>query len=163
MANFITIQDIKDYTAISSQVDEKFLSPFIETASDIYIEPVLGVSFSDELKDLIEISGVTGITGSNHTLLTKYIRPCHLWFCTFSALHFLDKKIKNGGIVRSAAADSTNLTETEFADFQQDVKDKAFFYKDRLKKYLDDNTSLFPSYGNCSSSGNSIGIYLGPS
>lgn len=165
MAEFITISDIKNESSVSAQVDPKFIEPYIKTASDMHIENILGTSFSDELKELIDIySGVTGITGSNYTLLVRYIKPAHIWSCVFEALHFLDKKIKNGGIVRSAGNDSTNLTTEDFQDFEQKIKDNTFFYKNKLINYLNDNANLFPSY-RCSASTNninSIGIYLGP-
>ncbi|HTF16626.1 MAG TPA: hypothetical protein VK658_01065 [Chryseolinea sp.] len=82
---------------------------------------------------------------------------------TLEALPFLDKKIKNSGIVQSAADGSRNLDQAQYDDFEQHVRDRAFFYRDRLVTYLNANKALFPSYGNCEPvKNNSIGIYLGP-
>jgi len=50
-----------------------------------------------------------------------------LWFTISEALPFLDKKIKQAGTIRSADERSTNLTQEEYNDFEQTIKDKAFF------------------------------------
>jgi len=159
---FITLPDIIDYSPISSQIDAKFIEPFITTSQDIHIEPVLGSTLNSDLLELIDTYNVTGITGTNQTLIVSYIQPAMIWLTAFEGLHFLDKKIKNSGIVKSAGDGSTNLSIEEFADFEKKIKDNAMFYKSRLVKYLNDNVSSFPSYCYTSTNNiNSIGLYLG--
>lgn len=60
--------------------------------------------------------------------------------------------MKNSSIVKSAGDCSTNLDQEEYNDFEQTIKDKALFYRDRLVTYLNAYTSLFQvyGYGNCS-------------
>jgi len=161
--NFLTIDLLKQIVPISMNVDAMLLEPFIPTAEEMNVNPILGLALTNELLVAIE-SGV--VTGNTLTLLNDYIIPASAWSTFYEAAPFIIYRSVNAGITKKQSDNSTALDQSEFAVYRQSINDKSVFYLNRLINYLEDNKALYPNYrvneiGCGIDRVNSSGFYLG--
>lgn len=161
---YLTVEDLKEITAIVKTVSAEYLSPFITVAEDMHInESILGTALDSELKSEIE-NGT--LSGNNETLVIHYIQPASAWYCFYEAAPFLSIKAFQKGLVKQASPESTPIDADELKSYRQAILDKATYYRNRLIDYLNTNATLYPNYRNsddCSGAGKKgygIGIYL---
>lgn len=156
----ITIEDIKNVTAISNNIDVEVLEPWLATSQDIYIRPLVGDALMDAMIASVASNG-TGYTG----LIDNYIlRPL-----AFAAWHdsdiFLHVKTQKKGLVTQASSDSTTASDTQFSNYSQRIEGKMTFYLNKLKDYLDTSAAkiLYPLYTSSEQINpqNSSSIFLG--
>lgn len=143
MITYSTIETLKEDTSISNNVDPKALLPYINPAELMHVTPIIGVALDNELKSLIEISG---LTGNNLTLVEDYIRPVSAYASWHDSSTFMHVKSTNKGLVHQTSDSSTTVDFATLKFYRQSIKDKMTFYEERLKNYLDDNKDLFPLY-----------------
>ena len=161
---YCTSANIKKITAIVQTVSEEYIEPFIMSAEEMHIIPILGTALDTELKSELS-QGI--LSGANETLVTNYIIPASAWYSFYDAVPFLSVKVFNKGLVKQFSDNSNPIDRDELKDYRQAVKDKATFYINNLRKFLIDNSSTYPLYrsdDNCDGGGGrhwSSGIYLG--
>jgi len=156
----ITIEDIKNVTSISDNVDVSILEPFLATSQDMYIRPVVG----DSLMDAMIASVASGGT-QYQALIDNYILKALAYSTWFSAAPFLHFKTHKKGIVVQSSDNSTNVTPEEFSIYVQRIENNQTFYLRRLKDYLDTSAAkaLYPLYATTDqiNPSNSSSIFLG--
>lgn len=159
--NFITVDELKQLTAISQNVDVSLLVPFIQVSEEMNIYPILGTALVTEL--LNQIDTIT-LTPDNEKLLNEYIIPFDAWSTFMESSIFLLYRTVNKGLVKNFGDNSTPLDRFELSQYRQSINDRVSFYKNRLVDYLNTNKSLFPLYRpDCGSTrqSSSTGIWLG--
>lgn len=137
----ITIEDIKEVTSISDNVDVEMLEPFLATSQDMHIRPVVGDALMDAMLDDVASGGTT-----YKTLIENYILKALAYSTWFSAAPFMHMKTQRKGIVLQNSDNSTNVTPEEFSIYIGRVEGSMTFYLRRLKDYLDNNKTLYPLY-----------------
>ena len=162
MSTFLTTDELKSFTAISANVDVSLLANFIPIAEQMYVEKVLGLALTTDIKTTID-SG--SLPANYQSLLDEYVLPTCAWYSFYEASPFLLMRAEAKGIVKKSGDNSTSVDQKEFSIYRQSILDKASFYKNRLIDYLEDNKSLFPLYRSENeprpNKTNSSGIFLG--
>ena len=155
----IQIEDIKNVTSISNNIDVEMLEPFLFNAQEMYIRPVCGDAMYDAM-----IAEVGAGTGSTYTsLIENYVMYALAYSTWFSAAPFMHIKTQKKGIVLQNSDNSTNATMDEFSMYVQRIENTQTFYLTKLKDYLDDNKSTYSLYATTDqiNPSNSSSIFLG--
>ncbi len=144
MANaiFITEKWLKENTPLPSNLDVKEIYPFYKLSQDKYVRDALG----DNLYDALSAAVIADTLTNDQIHLLKLIRPSLAYYMIWDALPFLQNKIKNIGVVSTADDKQTNAARADFKDLRADMLNNAEYYMERVKKYLCNNTALFPEY-----------------
>jgi len=139
----IEINDIKQVTSISDNVDVEQLSPFLFTSQEMYIRPVVG----DALMDAMVASVASGGTGYT-SLINNYILYPLAYSTWYSSAPFLHMKTQKKGIVKQNSDNSDNVSLDEWTVYSQRIENNMTFYLRRLKTYLDTAAAkaLYPLY-----------------
>jgi hypothetical protein len=142
MNYFITESYLKRETPITANVDVNDLIPFIKTASDFAVQPILGTYFYDYL--LAKYNAET-LTTLEQTLV-GYIKPIVAWQTCSDGVVGLSRQLKNKGL-QSQNGDYSNSSDLKEIAFYLDHYDqKKTFYVNRLVTYLTRNSKLFPEF-----------------
>ncbi len=160
MINLITVEDIRENTSISNNIDVETLQPYISSAEQMHCYSILGTALVSEIKS--QISGNT-LTDLNSTLLNDYIKPLCCFATWLEASPFLNYKTTVAGVVKQHSDKSESTSLDEFTFYRSAIKDKVAFHADELKKYLRINKDLYPLYRpvDRTTTSYSNGIYLG--
>lgn len=142
MIYFITESYLKRETPITNNVDVTDLTPFVKTASDMTVQPILGTYFYD---DLLTKYNAQTLSNDEETLVS-YIQPCIAWRTCSDAVIGLSRQLKNKGLQSQQGDFSASVSMSEIAFYSDDYRQKETFYINRLVTYLKDNKDLFAEY-----------------
>ncbi len=138
---FITSGDLTSITVIQKNVQASLLEPFIDTAQ-LHIRDVLGLAQYEALCNDVSANGLSGVTGSNSTLLTK-IKPALCFATWLDAMPFLDSKFTNKGIVHKDSENSTTVDDAKFIRLMSAVKNWKEKYTEELLIFLRNNKDTY--------------------
>lgn len=139
----LSVETLKERTAVHSNIDEKLLYPEIKAAQDMYIHPLLGTTLYDKILDDINASGTT--TGAYKTLLDNYIVDCLLNYVLASLPVSLPYQFWNKGVLRKQGENTELPSIQELLELSEFYKNRAEWYGQRMVKYLEetaDETTL---------------------
>ena len=144
VVKFISVQYLKDNTAIQDNVEDKLLNPYILKAHDTHIQQILGTNYYNHLKD-----GVTsGSLSTNElNLMRTYIQPCVSEWAFYEVIPHMNFKATNKAISQQTSEFSAPSALNDIKYLRSSVRDMAEFYSKRLTKELCNNLSLYPEYG----------------
>lgn len=142
MIYFITENYLKNQTPITNNVDVTDLTPFVKTASDMTVQPILGTYFYE---DLLTKYNAQTLSNDEETLVS-YIQPCIAWRTCADAVIGLSRQLKNKGLQSQQGDFSSSVSMSEIAFYVDDYRQKETFYINRLVTYLKDNKDLFSVY-----------------
>ena len=144
---FITVNDIKLRTGLTANVDEKLVLPEIYTCQDMFILPALGTSLYDRLIKGIEDGD---LTETEEGLLNTYVTPTLVFYVMSELPMGLSYQFYNKGVIRKVDEVQTEPSAQEMVDVANRYKARAEFYKQRLVKYLREESgkNTFPQYNN---------------
>lgn len=168
-ALFVTIQDIKQKSIISGNVDPDKIIQFVEVAQDTHIQNYLGGKLYSKLQELI-IANTLGDAGNSDykTLVDEYVKPMLIWFTQTDYIPFAPFTVSNGGVYKHRSENSDSITSEEISSLERRARETAEFYTRRFMDYMDFNSSKYPEYLESSNEDmhpdkdvNFGGIYLG--
>jgi hypothetical protein len=142
----MSVDILKERTAVHSNIDDKLLYPEIKAAQDLFIHPKLGTALYNKLVSDITSSGTT--TGTYKTLLDDYIIDT-LYNYVLSALPIaLPYQFWNKGVLRKQGDNTELPTMSELVDISNFYKDRAEWYCERMVNYLKATatSSVLPEY-----------------
>lgn len=142
MTYFITENYLKKETTITANVDVNDLVPFVKTASDMSVQPILGTYF---YKDLLVKYNAQTLTPDEEELVS-FIQPCVAWATCADAVIGLSRQLKNKGLQSQSGDFSNNSDLREITFYHDHYAQKKDFYINRLVNYLDKNKDLFSNY-----------------
>lgn len=142
MIYFITENYLKNQTPITNNVDVTDLTPFVKTASDMTVQPILGTYFYE---DLLTKYNAQTLSNDEETLVS-YIQPCIAWRTCADAVIGLSRQLKNKGLQSQQGDFSSSVSMSEIAFYVDDYRQKETFYINRLVTYLKENKDLFSVY-----------------
>lgn len=157
MENKLLISDVilKERTAIHGNIDPKLLYPTIKYVQDSRILPIIGTALYTRIQTLIT-TDPTGATwpADYKRLLDIYIIDALIWYVLYELPLDISYQVWNKGILRKQGQDTDLPTMSDLLDIGNHNKNKAEFYGNRLKVYLQQNaTASYPEYN---SPGNGI-------
>lgn len=139
--NLINVEDLKQISSISANADCTAIEPFIHNAQMHYLRELVGdVMYEDMLADM-----ATGGT-KYETLNQNYTLFMLGYWSWYDYTPFAHVKFQKKGLVKQTADDSTSADMDEVAMILKRIESMAVYYTNRMKDYLDANTSLYPLY-----------------
>ena len=142
----ISPEYLVENSVINSNVEQKILSKCIRTASDMYLQPLIGSNLYQTL-----VSGVTNGTmaaGPNKTLVDDYVAPCLTEYALLQYIPYTALKFRNKGLQKQLGAESEPADAADIGYMTAEVRDSAQFYAQRLIKFLLANIQSYPDYYN---------------
>lgn len=142
MIYFITEDYIKTYTPITANVDVNDVIPWVKTNAEMWIQPLLGTYFFDDLLTKYNDKNLN----ADEITLVGLIQPAIAWRAATDAGYGLSRQLKNKGLQTQSGDFSAvvDLTEVKFAMVH--YRQKAEHYEAVVRKYLCDNTDKFPYF-----------------
>lgn len=142
MNYFITETYLKNYTAITRNVDATDIMPLIRPSSDRYIKDILGSYFYDYM-----LSGYNAqsLTASEYNLY-KEIQPAIAWMAAKEAVYTLTYQLKNKGLQKQDGENSSAPDQNETIMIYKHYESWGKYYLERVRKHLLINKDLFPEY-----------------
>lgn len=173
MNNTLLISEkiLKQYSLINDNTDAMYILPAIRSAQDIGLQPIIGTSLYDKLKNLVADSTIKDEENTKYKeLLDNYVVPYLCWKTMSEIQMMIQYKMRNAGLVQNSDVEhyqTTYMNQTQYVKEWYD--DKAVFYVNRLSDYLMANEADYPEYcewRNCSDmkanrNAYNCGIYLG--
>lgn len=134
---------LKNETVLNDNVGSEFIGPAIETSQDIYLQQAIGSELLDKLYELVELDK---IEGHYKTLLDDYITQFLKYKVLAEIVIPLSYKYRNAGIVQSMGDHYQQSAMRDAVAVQNHYEARANFYHERMTKYLNANSNLFPEY-----------------
>lgn len=144
---FISVDSIKERTGLHNNVDEKLIKPEIKSAQDIYILPALGSGLYNRLQEGIECGN---LTCEEKDLLDDYVVDTLVNYVLSELPMGLSYQFYNKGLVRKSSDNTELPAMQDLIDIANRYKARAEYYKQRLIKFLKQQSSIgnFPLYLN---------------
>lgn len=135
---FITPNTIKERTGLHQNIDEKLINPEIMTCQDMYIQPTLGSGLYDKIQTGIEDNT---LTDDEQALLDQYITPCLVYYVLSELPVGISFQFYNKGLIRKSGTDQIDPSVQDMIDVANRYKARAEFYKERLQRYLKEQST----------------------
>jgi hypothetical protein len=142
---FISQSFLKENTQVSDNVDVKYIRESILWSQDSQIQPILGTTLYNRLKDDIQNSTLAGVY---QTLVDDYIQVCLKHYVTAECLQMAHYKITNKGLQIQDSEQSQPASSTRLDKLVEKEQNKGDWYRQRLIDYLCEYTSNYPEYEN---------------
>jgi len=164
-----TLLFTSDYFKTNSNVDanvsDKLVIQSIIDAQDNFLEPILGSTLLNKLKD----DGIDGdLTTLYVALLEDFVYPFLIKATEYELLIKLILRNTSQGLIKNVNADKENSTLEEYRILKVELEEKMDRYADKTIKYLEYNSTSFPEYRTISfdkpnATGNTMGqVYIDP-
>ena len=141
---FVSETYIRENTVFNQNLDIKDIVNNIDPASDMHIQPILGMNFYNEL--LLSYSGQT--LTANEIILVGHIKPALSYRAAEMSLPFIQFQIKNKG-PQTQSGDFSAPVDTSVLNYlRNELENRAEFYETRLVNYLCEFGTLFDGYIN---------------
>jgi hypothetical protein len=146
-AYFVSETKLKEYTPVSQNVDSSKLVSAIRIAQDIVAKEALGQSLYERMMDLITSGDISNPTYVNYkNLMDNYIVPCCMWNAYYISLDFALVEYANAGLVSNNTEQGAAVDLSTFKTIKAGAKHTADFYTEKLKLWLNNNSSLYPEF-----------------
>ena len=126
-ALFVTMADVKKYTAIYGNVDADKIIQCVKIAQDVHIQNYLGSNLFEKINDLIVAGTLT--VGANPTYLTL-------------------NTIANKSIYKHTSESAENVDKGEIDFLIKKAESTATHYTKRFLDYICQNSATYPEYNN---------------
>lgn len=126
-------EEITKFTPLGGNVDiDKYL-PVVFDVQVTVIEPLLGETLYNKIKDDFQNNL---LTGDYLTLYTNYLKPILRHQCFAEYVEIGSYVVSNGGIFKHQPANSTIVEKSEIQYLAQTQRTKAQMYIERAEKWL---------------------------
>ena len=134
---------LKEYSPIPLNYNLKEVQNYIKIAEQIWLEPILGYNFYQELLYQVKANEVSE---ENSTLFTEALYPLLGYAVALEALPFLWTHISEVGITLGKSDNSDSLTMKDLTYVENHLRRQVEARKDYLIKWLDCHCESFPLY-----------------
>lgn len=140
---------LKEFSPIPLNYNMKELHNYIKLAEVIWLEPLIGHDFYEEL---LEQVSTNSLTDENSTALVEAIYP-YLGFCVaYESLPIIWAHISEVGITKGKSDNSDSLDLKDMTYVSQHIRTQIEARKDYLKKWLCERSEIFPTIDCCACS-----------
>jgi hypothetical protein len=142
MIYFVTEAFIKDKTHITQNVDAKDLAPYIPMSVKVYIEKILGYTFTQDL--LVKFNA--GTTDPLEDELIDFVKYTTAFYAAYDAAPNLSFRISNKG-VQSQSGDYSASEGIQAVEYiRTNILKFAKVHEGNLREFLQLNKDNFPLY-----------------
>lgn len=145
MANalFITLKELKQFTALNGNIENEKLEQFLKIAQDTHIYNYLGSKLFKKINDDI-IAGT--LAGNYVSLLNDYIKPMVIHWAMVEIMPFVAYQIANKGMFKHNSENSTTVEKSEVDFLIEKERQIAQNYSQKFIDYMEVNYGLYPEY-----------------
>lgn len=138
---------LKSETILNDNVGSEFIRPAIEASQDIYLQQLIGTELLEKLYNLVVTNNIQEDANSHYkTLIDEYITN-YLKYKVLAEITIpLAYKYRSVGVVQSNGDNYSNSQMKDATLVQNHYELRATFYAERLSKYLNTNSNLYPEY-----------------
>ncbi len=137
------IENIKNITNISDNVNGKVLQMTVREAQDIELQEIIGTSLLTTLKDLVKTGRVNSKGNEVYKELMDLIQP-YLAYCVVYKLCIpLTYKIDNIGVVKTVDDNIKDIELSDVYNISEYYKKRADFYGKRIQLFILENRQDF--------------------
>jgi hypothetical protein len=138
---------LKSETILNDNVGSEFIRPAIEASQDIYLQQLIGTELLEKLYNLVVTNNIQEDANSHYkTLIDEYITN-YLKYKVLAEITIpLAYKYRSVGVVQSNGENYSNSQMKDATLVQNHYELRATFYAERLSKYLNTNSNLYPEY-----------------
>ena len=137
---------LKEFSPIPLNYNLKELHNYIKLAETIWIEPLIGSEFYDELLDQVANNSLTDV---NSTALVEAIYPYLGFAVALEALPIMWAHISEVGITKGKSENSDSLDLKDMTYMSQHLRAQVEARKDYCKKWLCQRFQYFPDLDVC--------------
>lgn len=134
---------LKKFSPIPLNYNLDEVKNYINIAELIWILPIIGDDFYDELCTQVEEDS---LTEANQTLFLEALYPYLAYAVTLEALPFIWSDINEKGITLNRSENSESVTLKDMTYLESHVRRQVEARKDFFIKYLDTHLESFPLY-----------------
>ena len=146
---FVTMADVKKYTAIYGNVDADKIIQCVKIAQDVHIQNYLGSNLFEKINDLIVAGTLTvGANPTYLTLNTDYIKPMLIHWAMVEYLPWGAYTIANKSIYKHTSESAENVDKGEIDFLIKKAESTATHYTKRFLDYICQNSATYPEYNN---------------
>lgn len=138
---------LKSETILNDNVGSEFIRPAIEASQDIYLQQLIGTELLEKLYNLVVTNNIQEDENAHYkTLIDEYITN-YLKYKVLAEITIpLAYKYRSVGVVQSNGENYSNSQMKDATLVQNHYELRATFYAERLSKYLNTNSNLYPEY-----------------
>ena len=142
-ALFVSITEVKKFTALNGNIDDDKLLQFLKIAQDIHICNYLGTRLYKRFQtDILN----DDLTEPYLSLLNTYIAPMAIHFAMVEILPFIAFNISNKGVTRLKGETSETVNKSDVDYLIDKEREIAQNYTRKFIDYMNANSNLFPEY-----------------
>ena len=138
---------LKEFSPIPLNYNMKELQNYVKLSETIWLEPLIGQDFYEELLDQVEDND---LTEENSTALVEAIYPYLGFAVVYEALPSLMYHISEVGLTKGKSDNSDSLDLKDMTYVQQHLRTQVEARKDYCKKWLCERSDKFPMLDCCS-------------
>jgi hypothetical protein len=135
---------LKTYTPLTINIDPTDIMPFIYSSQQMWTQDTLGTNFLDHILNAYSAQTLT----SDEIVLVDKLKPAIAYRAAETLIPFLQYRLSNKGPQAQFSDNSSSVGLEELRYLRAELRSKAEFFEERVKKYLCANGSLFPQYIN---------------
>lgn len=132
---------LKKYSLLPLNYQMNEVMPFVTMAQEIWLRPVLGTAFYEELLDQV---GNNNLTDENATLLVQAAWPYLATAFDYEYLPFAYAHISEVGVTKGKSDNSDSVDLKDITYLQSQIRKNLEIRKDYLIKFLQQHESSFP-------------------
>jgi hypothetical protein len=128
-------------------VDAAYITPAIQKAQDMGLQPLIGSNLLDKVCTLVKDGTIEdAVNAAYKILLDEYITPylCNKVMADIQIPLFA--KLRNAGIVQSQDLQTQQLSYKDVDYIRKDFEYSADFYGTRMTNYLCANSTQYPEW-----------------
>lgn len=137
---------LKQYSVLPLNYSTKEIENFVNIAQTIWIIPIIGQDFFDELLEQVENDDVSE---ENATALVEAIYPYLGLAVAYEALPTMAYHVSEVGLTKGKSENSDALDLKELAYYEQFLRRQLEAAKDHCKKWLCQHSDSFPALDCC--------------
>lgn len=137
---------LKEFSPIPLNYNMKELHNYVKLAETIWLEPILGQDFYEELLDQV---GENNLSEENSTALVEAIYPYLGFAVALEALPMTWAHISEVGVTKGKSDNSDSLDQKEMTYVSQHLRAQVEARKDYCKRWLCERHESFPLLNCC--------------
>lgn len=143
-ALLISYEDVVEKTFLKGDIDPEKITPHIEVAQVMSIEPHLGTKLFEKLQADVTAGSVSG---NYEVLLEKYVKPALIHATAAEYLTFGAFTASNKGIFKHSSENASTADTNDVQFLAEQARKRSKSYIDRLDSYLCSfGAQYFPEY-----------------